>query len=372
MRGYDMATMMFYILDYQFDLIGVIDIYKSAIWTERFYTSGDFELYVPSTDYYSELLRMPYNNHTLYVLRADDLTKLGIIERIQYVKDPDSGDMIMVTGHTDDYILHNRLIMEQATYSGNLELAVRHMVTNALILSDFGYTARQLNNLSLGAKIGLVADIDLQYQGQLLNEEIDKLAKEHGFGYDMAYDWQNKAFTFSLKASVDRSTEQTINPPVLFSTRLDNITNQEYDKELTINAAYAYGEGNGSFKYSNGYALSGISAIERREGYVDAANTSNNGDALSSRALAKLLQQEAKAKVTRAHNSSEAIQAEVLPNTNYKLGVDYNLGDIVQVLIFIGKAREQRRSFKQKVIEVIEAFDETGYSCIPTFETVEN
>lgn len=369
-----MEQMLFYILDYEFSIIGVVDSYKSAIWTERFYTAGDFELYVPNTSYYSGLLKLPSNKHSVYVLRADDVTKLGIIDNIQYKEDLDNGDMIIATGHTDDYLLHYRLIMEQATYIGNIELAIRHMVSNAFIHSEFGYNSRTSNKFKLGTRIGLTEEANLQYQGQFLDEEIDKLAKEYGFGYRVNYNDANNEFTFELIQPVDRSLDQTENEPVVFSASLDNISGSEYDKGVAYNAAYAYGEGNGSFKYSNGFASPAVQnyPLERREAYVDAKNTSNNGEALDGWLLSSLLRREAQAAIMRSQNSTEKVQADVLANTNYKLGVDYDLGDVVQVVVQVGDDRSLIRSFKQRVIEVIEAFDENGYSCIPTFETVED
>ena len=368
-------AMSFYILNSTFDVIGIIDSYKSAIWTERFYTAGDFELYVPNSSYYSEILRLPDDGHSLYIQRIDDLSKLGIIEKISYTEDPDSGDMIIASGHTDDYLLHYRLIMEQVTYTGNIEQAIRHMIRNAFINADIpGNTIRMTNKLSLGPKANISGDVHLQYQGQYINEEVDKLCQEHGFGYNIAYDSTNKSFVFNMIKSTNRSMNQHSQTPVIFSGLMDNLASQEYDKELPITAAYAYGEGNGSFKYSSDYSLPAFDEypLERRECYVDAQNTSNNGEAVSGILLRQLLQREARAMVRRSISKNETIVADVLADVNYKLGVDYDLGDIVQVIIECGDDRKLTRSFRQKIIEVIECFDENGYSCIPTFETVTN
>ena len=359
----------YYVLDYNFEQIGVVDSYKSTIWTERFHVSGDFEIYVPNTTYYSDLLRLPADGHSLYVLRADDPTKLGIVDSIHYTEDPDSGDMILVQGYTDDYLLHLRLLLEQVTYSGNIELAVRHMVSNALIHSDSGYTNRQTGKLSLGPKVGLTDDIDVQYQGQYLDEEVGKLASEYGFGYLIDYDPGDQSFTFGLKKPVDRSLDQTLREPVIFSAKLDNISSSEYNKKRGYTAAYAYGEGSGSYKYVSGYSTQIASnPLERREAHVDANVTSNNGEALDNETLNSLLYQEAKSYVTRSKNSTEEVVAEVIPDMNYKLNEDYFLGDIVQVIVRVGESGF--RSFKQQVIEIIESYDETGYACIPTFETI--
>ena len=37
-----------YILNKNFEKIGLIDTYESVIWTTRYYTYGDFELYIPA------------------------------------------------------------------------------------------------------------------------------------------------------------------------------------------------------------------------------------------------------------------------------------------------------------------------------------
>ena len=34
-----------YVMDKEFQTVGVIDVYESLLWTDRFYTYGDFELY---------------------------------------------------------------------------------------------------------------------------------------------------------------------------------------------------------------------------------------------------------------------------------------------------------------------------------------
>ena len=33
-----------YVLNTDFQIVGVIDVYESFIWTDRFYSYGDFEL----------------------------------------------------------------------------------------------------------------------------------------------------------------------------------------------------------------------------------------------------------------------------------------------------------------------------------------
>ena len=45
-----------YVLNKSLETTGVIDSYESLIWTPRYYTYGDFELYLPATDYNIKLI----------------------------------------------------------------------------------------------------------------------------------------------------------------------------------------------------------------------------------------------------------------------------------------------------------------------------
>lgn len=366
-----MDALQLYVLDYQFNLLGIIDTYKSVIWTERFYVSGDFEIYCPNNPQNYELLQIPADGSNKYILRADDPTKLGILEKLRYTHDIDSGDMIIASGHTDDYLLHSRVIFEQSTYVGNMEYAIRHMVRNAMIYDEMGYSYRNISNMYLGAVVGLTDEINAQYLGQYLDEEIEKLTKAYGFGYKMDFNYSLKRFYFNLIKSTDRSLGQNINEPVIFSASLDNLTQSEYAQTVFPNLAYAVGYGSGVDRFVAEYT-SGSSTpagLNRKEYFVDAKDTSNNGEALNELTFSSILTTQAKKGLSTQQNSSEAVSGNVLPNTTYKLGVDYDLGDIVQILIEVAN-RTVPKSLKQRVIEVIECYDENGYSCIPTFETV--
>ena len=52
--------MYIYVLDKTLKRIGLIDNYVSLIWTTRYYTYGDFELYLPVTTEFIELLQIGY------------------------------------------------------------------------------------------------------------------------------------------------------------------------------------------------------------------------------------------------------------------------------------------------------------------------
>lgn len=365
--------LQFYVLDSNFSVLGIIDIYKSAIWTERFYVSGDFELYVPNTDAYYDLLQVQENGENRYLMREDDHSKLGLLETVKYTHDVDSGDMILASGHTDDYILHSRVFYEQTTLVGGLEQAVRYMVRNSLIHDDLGQSQRNVSNMNLGNVVGLAGDVNVQYFGQYLDEEIEKLTKAYSFGYRMDFDYDTKQLTFNLLKSTDRSLDQSVNDPVVFSASLDNLTQSEFVQGIYPNLAYAIGYGSGVERYVGIYHSGTTpSGLNRKEHYVDGKDISDNGTALNALTYMSLLTSQAKDALDICKNGSEAVTGSVIPDMTYKLGVDYFLGDIVQIIVMVGTDRKMKKSLKQRVVEIIECCDENGYSCIPTFETVES
>ena len=354
----------FLVLNENYELCAVIDDYKSAIWAERMYSNGDFEIYCSNNTYNYQALYVPSDMYTpRFIMRADDHTKVGIITDVQYVWSPDDGDMIICKGYTDDYILHYRVIYEQSTYVGNYEYAVRHMVRNALIESESNINEREMANFVLGNWITISGDVRVQYQGEYLDEAISKLSKDYGNGYRVDYDEANKRFVFNLIKPINQ-------PNLIFSTGLDNLLSSEYDMASIPNTVYAIGEGNGADKYVGTYNVGNVrSGINRKEFYVNAEKTSNNADSFSALTYENLLRAKAREGFWDKYKSYETLNGSV--NTNdYVYGTDYDLGNVVSVVVDAGTNRQQKKILSQKVIEVVECWDSNGYTCQPKFETV--
>ena len=354
----------FYVLNEQYKLKGVVDNYKSAIWSERFYVNGDFEIYAPNNTYNYNILKL---NATLYIpvfiTRADDTTKMGILTNVKYVHSAEDGDMIIASGFTDDYLLHYRVIFEQSSYIGNAEYALRHMVRNAMI--DSGFHMRNISNIVLGAKIGLSDNykVNVQLLGEYLDDAVANICKDQGIGFIVRFNPSNNVFSFNVLPSQER-------PNIIFSASLDNLLSSEYDHSTRPNTVYAIGEGNGVDKlvgmYTDGQEQQGL---YRQEYYVNGERISSNGDSFNILTYVNLLTAQGKRNFVDKFGDNELVQSSVDTNS-YKLGVDYNLGDIVTVIIMAGTDQSQMKPIKQRVIEVVECWDETGYKIEPAFEAI--
>lgn len=347
--------MNYYLLDDELNYIQVIEIYTSMIWTTRYYTAGDFELYTPATP---DLLNNLQRNY--YIVRDDDLTQCMIIANIEVSTDIENGDYIKVTGKSLKSILNRRIIWTQTVLNGNVETMIRQLVTDNAINPTIA--ARAISRLVLGDTIGLTGTIEAQYTGDNLAETLTAIGQTYGIGYDVLLDLENKQFKFVLLQGVDRTYNQNTVPRVIFSNEYENLltSDYQYNSDDYKNVALVAGEGEGTARKTA--TVGTASDLDRYELFVDARDvSSNNGEITESEYNNLLLERGAQDLAETVIKQS--VEGEIEPNYTYKLNVDYFLGDLVEITNAYGVTMSPR------IIEVIECNDVNGYTCIPTFAT---
>lgn len=345
--------MNFYLLDNELNKIMIIELYRSFIWTNRYYTAGDFELYAPLT---TELLNGLQRNY--FIVRDDDLTQCMIISNIKITTSIENGNYIIVTGKSLKSILNRRIIWSQTVLNGEVETEIRKLVTQNAISPSI--SARALPRLVLGDEIGFDVAINAQYTGDNLGDTISAICQTHRIGYDVKLDLDNKQFVFVLYQGVDRTSSQTVVPRVVFSNDFDNLLTTDYvfDSSKYKNVALVAGEGEGTARKR--MAVGNATGFERYELYVDARDISSNDGAIQPAEYNDLLTARGSEKLAESA-INENITGEVETTTTYKLGVDFFLGDQVEVVNAYGMVMAPR------ITEIIECSDENGYTCVPTF-----
>ena len=346
--------MNFYLLDNNLNKIQLLEIYRSFIWTNRYFTPGDFELYTPATKALLNTIKQGY-----YIIRDDDLTQCMIISNFEVTTDVENGDYITITGQSLKSILSRRIVWEQTNLNGNVETMLRKLVTDNAINPDI--EARAISRLMLGDTIGLTETLNAQFTGDNLGEALTAVCQSFGIGYDVLLDLPNKKFKFVLLQGKDRTFNQDTNARVVFSNSFENLltTDYIYNSDEYKNVALVAGEGQGTARKTA--AVGSSSDLNRFEIYVDARDVSSNNGEIDDTEYNKLLLERGAQKLAETV-VKESISGEVEANYTYKLNVDYGLGDIVEVRNDYGVVLTPR------IIEVIECNDENGYSCIPTFE----
>lgn len=347
--------MLFYLLDTSLEIVDVIETYKSYIWTTRYFSSGDFELYIPATDNMIAKLKQDY-----YIVREDDMTQAMIIKKIQITTDVEEGNFLIVTGPSLKSILGRRIIWQQTILSGYIEQCIRQLVNANCIRSTI--PERNINNLTLGAELGITDTMSAQFTGTNLEEAIQGICRTFGIGYDVMLDLDSKQFIFILYKGTDRSYNQDTVPYVVFSNEFENLLRTDYSNDTTDfkNVAKVAGEGEGTARKS--ITVGNASGLNRYEIFVDARDISTNDGEITESDYNNMLAEkgnEALAETVIVEN----IEGEVEANHTYKINENYFLGDIVEVI------NEYGMEMASRIIEVIESEDDTGHYTIPTFST---
>lgn len=347
--------MLFYLLDTSLNVVDVVETYKSYIWTTRYFSAGDFELYIPATTKMISMLKKDY-----YVIREDDPTQAMIIQNIQITTNIDEGNFLIVTGPSLKSILSRRIIWQQTILSGYAEQCIRRLVNENCISPAIA--DRKINNMILGAELGITDKMSAQFTGDNLEEAIQGICKTLGIGYDVILDLDNKQFIFVLYKGTDRSYNQTTLPYVVFSNEFENLLRTDYTNDTSAykNVAKVAGEGEGTDRKS--VTVGNASDLNRYEIFVDARDISTNEGGVDATMYNDLLSEKGNEALAEAI-INENIEGEVEANHTYKINKDYFLGDIVEVI------NEYGMEMTPRITEVIESEDDSGHYTIPTFST---
>lgn len=335
-----------------FELLGIVDTASSVIWANRFRQCGDFEIYVSASASVLQLLQ-----EDRFVVRQDD-SMVGIIERVLLNTDEEAGDFLTVTGRCTRSILDRRIVWDQTALSGTVENVMRRLVIDAFISPAI--EARKYDKLTLAAAHGYADAVSVQFTGDNLQEAIDGLCAANDYGY--AITLQDKQLVLDFYKGVDRSAGQRVNPRVIFSEEYDNLTASSYsfDKTAYKSVALVAGEGEGSARRRTTVSrIIDQSGLHRREMFIDARDiSSNDGEITETEYMAQLA--ERGRTDLNAAAMVESMDGSVV-STQYVYKTDFGLGDLVTVINKYGVQADTQ------LLEIVEVWDENGYTCTPTF-----
>ena len=332
---------------------GIVDTATSIIWANRHRQCGDFEIYVSASAELMELLQ----EDRLVVREDDDM--VGVIEKIQTGTDEENGDFLLVTGRCTRSILARRIVWDQTALNTTTENAMRQLVTDSFISPVI--TERKYDKLALAAVHGYTDKVQVQYTGDNILEAIEALCAAKNYGFKVLL--QDDMLVVDFYKGTDRSMSQSDNPRVLFSERYDNLTTTTYTLEKAgyKTVALVAGEGEGSARRRT---IVGRSAdqtgLHRREVFVDARDVSSNEGEITDEEYTAQLAERGNTALSEAP-IVQSMEGTIEPLQMYVYKQDYFLGDIVTVCNKYGVQVDTQ------VLEVVEVWDENGYTCTPTF-----
>lgn len=178
-------------------------------------------------------------------------------------------------------------------------------------------------------------------KGNNLLEYVEKSLQNNGLGLKALYSASEKRIYLTFYSGEDKTKK------VVFSRELDSLGN--YEVTETTQGKYNVVRISGENEEEEIWTDSGVSSgLDRNETYE------NIGDLKGFSEIDYIQSMQNSGKMT-LQGFSIAIGAEIIAKS-YKYRQDYNLGDIVTINI-----KEIELSYKARILEVCETFDNTGY-----------
>ena len=251
-----------YVLNKNLEPIGIVDGYKSCIWSNRYNDLGDCELYIQAS--VDNFLLFSMGN---YLARIDD-EMVCKINKIEIDTSTEEGNYLIITGTDAKCLLGQRIIWGTATCKGAIEGFIRQIITDAIISPSVYPEKRVLLKengepiLHLGDPANFTDATSEQVSYANVEEKVKEYCKAKNWGYRVVL--RGTSLYFELYKGEDRSDW------VVFSPEYENLATTQYIDDATKmgNVALVCGSGEGSDRAQE--VVGQNSGMDRFEVYVDA------------------------------------------------------------------------------------------------------
>lgn len=331
-------------------MVSVVENFSSFVWTDRYYSAGDFELYVPPT------IRVLTQYIPDYYIVRPDSEHVMIIDSVLLEED-DDGYSYKISGESLESILKRRILWTDTTLSGNFQDAIETLLNGSIISPSIA--DRKIDNFvfvkSEDEAITSLTIEEAEYsKNETIYDIIEKNCQEFEIGFKVTLTSDNK-FAFTLYKGVDRSYDQTAVPYVIFSPAFDNLTSSSFLKSYTDYKNVALVTGTSTDSEGESTDLSTVvgeaSGLDRRETHIDAGDVQGNTSVLTKKGNEELA----------ALKKTEAFEGEANVFNMFVYGKDFFIGDMVQLEDAFGNTG------KSIVSEMVFSSDREGEKFYPTF-----
>lgn len=359
-----------YLLDSDYNAIAVIDNYKSLIWSSKYNSPGDFELYIPANrDILQELEKASY-------IQRDDIPEdLMLIEKIQITKDKENGTYIIASGRNLLSYLSRRIVTEYAEFTNEKasDVIVGIIKDNFLPVANVEdgviyQSPRYCKGFDIDKRLSNTGEtMTAQYKGENVLDKIMEICQANKFGMKIRFDreaYENNRSYILFELYKREKVDYT------FSEENENIQNITCTTDYTNwkNCAIVFGEGEGrtqwvreAFRFQKLEPL--YTGLFRREIYVDASNTSapnvTNGHDIYEQCLINRGSEELhKAEIMNIKTFQGTVIAKKEDFRN-----EYDVGNIVEV-----EDIDSGLWGEVTITEATECWDDSGYTITLTLD----
>lgn len=361
--------MHIYTLDNQLRRTSILDVYESFIWTERWKAMGDFELKLRS----NPVNRARFREGTQFVIDQSDYVMT--VETVEVSNNDDGKKVLTLTGRSlEGTILDERVGMltldpqgvdkELEWYLGGTPAAVARRIFKDICVDgklNFGdrfpfYTLGDMYPATNIPEPGTW--VDFTFPIGSVYEALKTVCDTWRLGFRLTRRGDTSRLYFNVYSGNNRTTSQTVLPPVVFSPSFDNLTNinEIASTALQKNVCYVFSHLRVARVYADGMTQDTI-RFDRKVMYVDATDIKETDTAK----LDALLIQRGRDALAKAQ-FVQAFDGEISESSQYKYRRDYELGDLVEMRTEGGLTNIMR------VTEQIFASDAEGDRSYPTLE----
>lgn len=358
--------MEIYTLDSLLRRENVFDRFISLIWTERFQDAGDFELTVVSTPENKAV----FTNGTH--LAINESYRVMEIESVESKNDQDGRRVLNIKGRDiGATLLENRVAFNaKNNLTANPKWTITATPANAArkVFQDICVTGI----LDVDDIIPMVVPIEIlpddtipepadsvvvEIEPDTVFNVVKNICTPYDLGFRLLRNFDRSQLVFNIYSGSDRTSGQNILPAVIFSPDLNNL---QSTSELRVSG----GEKNIAYVYSNlGFQEvvatdvdPDIAGFERK---ILVVKTDDFDVGTPAATVTAIMQQKGR-EALAANRSFAGFDGEVSQNSQYKYGVDYQLGDLVEMYGDFGDKSIMR------VTEQIFASDSEGDRSYPT------
>ena len=373
--------MELFTLDPDFLKDEIVDEFISAIWTERYSIAGDVNLVVEASP--ANIARLVEGTF----LGLDGTDEVMIIETVVIEK-----GKLAVTGPTLVAFLANRFIRTSPTHNEKawpltalkpgeiMTTIVQEMCIGGIYLAP-GYLwnvdgpREIIPNLSIGDIDVSYADISIALPFGPVYDALKALSEQYHLGMSMyleSADESGYSLKFKSYAGRNLTSNQGTYPVVRLSPSMDTLADPKELRSISgfKNVAYTYASVNGTegITTNAGVAFSDPDA-ETSEGFARRVLSVISSDVTiddigdTGAGLQALLNQEARNALAN-NNYVKVVDGEVVPQSEFQYGVNYLLGDIIELQ---GQSDIIQLA---RITEYIRSQDATGERSYPTVTVI--
>lgn len=217
--------MQLYILNPNYDFVGMIDQTESTLWNKKYNDDGYCEIYVPCDMDMIELLRKGN-----YVYRYDD-EMFCKIEGLEIDTDAENGDYIISTANDiAKIILSGRIVRWQVVYKGTVFGFLQKVITDNII--NPAQSQRKISNFVFDTSNAaeFTETIEVSTFAEDLHSLVKNTCKTYNYGYRISYTPETQSLVFRLFKGVNRA-DPTQDGYVEFSPAFSNILASKYKED---------------------------------------------------------------------------------------------------------------------------------------------